>query len=340
MKFRLASTIVVAVGLIAATGCASGGGAGEGTATEVDDPELQTLIDSAREEGSLTVYGIPEEAVQRAVADEFTAKYGIDVTILRLVSADLSQRYAAEASAGSTEADAILLTYSPFFEEAYAEGWLTPITEADIPGVMDEFPEDFVQDDGTPIASLVPTEMVYNTDEVAEEPTSWEAYADPNYQGKVLMTEPASSPANLTFWSLMIDEYGEGLLEDIAANEPTWMNSAVNTTQGVAAGEGVLAHPGVRAIVENLKAEGAPVESVALLPTTGPEIALGLSADSPHPNAAKLFAHYILGQEGNDYLSEQSGAISLYDTERVSGWHRPGPVGDDVAAKINELFGL
>lgn len=109
----------------------------------------------------------------RAVAEDFTAKYGIEVTVLRLVSADLSQRFSAEASAGAPEADTILLTYSPFFDEAYANDWLTPITEADLPGGTDAYPSEFVQDDGSPIVSLVPTEMVYSTDEFDEAPTSW-----------------------------------------------------------------------------------------------------------------------------------------------------------------------
>lgn len=153
------------------------------------------------------------------------------------------------------------------------------------------------------------------------------------------MAEPASSPANLSFWSLMLDEYGEGFLEGVAANDPTWMNSAVNTTQGVAAGEGVLAHPGVRAIVENLKTEGVPVEAATLAPTTGPEIALGLAAEAKHPDAARLFAHYLMGEEGNTLLAEESGVLSPLDAEHVEGWHRPGPVADDVARKIEDLLG-
>ncbi|MET2011743.1 extracellular solute-binding protein [Microbacterium chocolatum] len=321
-------------------GGAGGGNANGGNAAPVDDPELQSLIEAAQEEGTLTLYGIVDERVLRAVADRFTETYGVDVTVLRLVSADLSQRFAAEANAGAVQADTIMLTYSPFYAEALGEGWLTPVTEADVPGFPADYPADFVEEDGTPIISMVPTELVYNTEVLETAPDSWEVYADPAFAGELLFAEPGTSPANLSFWSLMIDEYGPEFLEGIAANDPTWMNSAVNTTQGVAAGEGSLSHPGVFAIVDTLQAQGAPVEAVRLGPTTGPEIGLGISSDAPHPNAARLFAHYLLSEDGSAFLAEESGASSPWGTNLVDGYVRPAPVPDDRRAEINELLGL
>src|SRR5690606_10532207 len=112
------------------------------------------------------------------------------------------------------------------------------------------------------------------------------------------------------------------------------------TTQGVAAGEGDLAHPGVLAIVDTLKQSVAPVEAALLGPTTGPEIALGVSADSPSPNAAKLFAHYLLSEEGSGVLAEEPGAGSPLDEDAVTEWTRPVPPADDIKAKINKLLGV
>lgn len=341
MKIR---TAAIAAGIAASlllTGC-SAGGTTEAPKDDVAvaDPALQELIDAAKDEGSLTLYGIIDEAALRAVGAAFTEKYGIQVNTLRLVSADLSQKYSTEAEAGSPVADAIMLTHSPFFADALDKGWLASLAESDIPE-FDAYPEEYVRNDGgAAIVSLVPTQLVYNTDNVKKAPTSWEEYAKPEYKGKLLFAEPASSPANLTFWSLMIEEFGEGFLEKIAANEPTWMNSAVNTTQGVAAGEGDLAHPGVLAIVNNLKGSGAPVEAALLGPTTGPEIAVGISAKSPSPNAARLFAHYLLTEEGSNVVAEESGAGSPFGLNMVDGWVSPGPVDAATVAKINSLLGV
>ncbi|MEV1128967.1 extracellular solute-binding protein [Agromyces sp. NPDC049794] len=345
MTRRLTIGAVAAITALALAGCSSGddGSAqgGDAPTAAVDDPALTALIEDAQAEGSLTLYGIPDERALRELAAAFTEKYDIDVTVLRLVSADLSQRFSAEAAAGATVADAILLTYSPFYDEAFGEGWLTPLDEAEIPGFPDDFPADYLAADGdTAVVSMVPTEMVYNTDLVDPAPDDWEAYAEPEFKDQLLFAEPASSPANLSFWSLMLDEYGEDYLKAIADNNPTWMNSAVNTTQGVAAGEGSLAHPGVLAIVKTLQEQGAPVKTVSLSPTTGPEIALGLSADAPNPNAARLFSHFVLSEEGNTVLAEETGAGSPYGVNLVDGYVRPGPVPEETREKILSLFGF
>jgi iron(III) transport system substrate-binding protein len=301
--------------------------------------ELDELVAAAQEENCLTLYGAPEEDVLRAVTDAFTEEYDVPVSFVRLVSADLIQRFSSEAEAGAVAADAILLTHSPFYQEAYDNGWLQPVSEAEIPSFPGDFPEEYTADDGaTPIATLVPTTMVYNTDLVDQAPDSWEAYADPAYQGELLFAAPSSSPANVAFWAMLREEYGDEFLESVAANEPTWYNSAVPATQAVAAGEGALGFPGVAAIVKSLQDAGAPIEQSRPTPTTGPEIALGLSAESPCPNAARLFANYVLSEEGNTYLNEVSGAISPYAPE-AADFVRPTPVPEEEAQEIIALLG-
>jgi iron(III) transport system substrate-binding protein len=325
------------------TACGGGGDDGGDQAvaapTLSDSPELQKLISDAQQENCLTVYGAPDEAILKAVTDEFTQQYDIPVSFVRLVSADLTQRFSSEAEAGAAAADVILLTSSPFYANALSKGWLQPVDEAGLPALPGEFPEDYTADDGaTPVVSLVPTTMVYNTDLQDQAPDSWETYSDPANKGELLFAEPSSSPANLSFWSLMRKEYGDDFLQAVAANEPKWYNSAVPATQGVAAGEGSLGFPGVAAVVTSLQGSGAPVESAVLAPTTGPEIALGLSADSPCQNAGKLFANFLLSEEGNTYFNEVSDAISPY-ADNVTDFVRPSPVSDTEAQEISDLLG-
>jgi len=326
------------------TAC-GGGGDDDGGAEDVAAPtiensaELEELISAAQEEGCLTVYGAPDETILKAVTDAFTEQYDIPVSFVRLVSADLTQRFSTEAEAGAQAADVILLTSSPFYADALGKGWLQPVDEAELPAFPGEFPEDYTADDGaTPVVSLVPTEIVFNSDLQEQAPDSWEAYGDPANKGELLFAEPTSSPANLSFWALMREEYGDDFLEAVAANEPSWYNSAVPATQGVAAGEGSLGFPGVSAIVTSLQESGAPVDSAVLTPTTGPEIALGLSAESPCQNAGKLFANYLLTEEGNVYFNEVSDAISPY-AENVADFVRPTPVPEAEAQEIRSLLG-
>jgi iron(III) transport system substrate-binding protein len=325
-------------------GCSSSGGdnsGGSGSSATTGRPAaVQKLVDAAKQEGKLTLYGIPDPAVLHSLADAFNKEYGVPIETVRLVSSDLAQRYASEAKAGAEVADAILLTHSPFFADAFTNKWLRPLDKADLPGGLGKLPKEFLEDDGgSATVSLVPTQLVYNTDEVKSPPKSWKAYADPKFKGKLLMDKPSASPAALSFWALMLKTYGPDYLQKVGKNNPTWMDSAVPVTQGVAAGEGVIGYPGVLAIVQNLKKSGAPVELTSPTPTTGPEIALGISANSPHPNAAKLFAYFMLSGDGAKVLAKESGALSPLSAENVKNWDRPTPVDDTVAKKIESLLG-
>ncbi len=328
----------LAAGMVLALTACGGGPAAEPAALPPDSPQLQPLVDAAKAENCLTLYGVPDEAALQAITDEFTARYGIPVAFTRLVSADLSQRFSTEAEAGAPASDVILLTHSPFYASALEQGWLTPMAAADVPALAD-FPADFLADDGaTPIVQLVPSGIVFNPGLVAQPPADWSAYSDPAHRGELLFAEPASSPANLAFWHLMRETYGDEFLREVAANQPRWYNSAVPATQGVAAGEGALGFPGVRAIVRNLEASNAPVEMAVPSPTTGPEIAIGRTAGGGCPNAAKLFANMLLSPEGNALLNDRTGDLSPFAPEAAS-FGRPAVVSEAEAQEIRTLLG-
>jgi iron(III) transport system substrate-binding protein len=330
--------------VLALTACGGGGNERNGGADVAapileSSPGLEQLVAAAKEENCLSVYGVPDESTLKGLSDAFTQQYDIPVSVVRLVSADLAQRFSTEAEAGAPVADLIFLTHSPFYADALARGWLNPVDEAGLPAFPGAFPDGYIADNGsTPIVQLVPTSMVYNTDLVEQGPDSWEDYADPAYRGELLFAEPTTSPANVAFWKLMRDTYGDDFLTGVAANQPSWYNSAVPATQAVAAGEGALGFPGVQPIVTSLQGSGAPVETVALTPTTGPEIALGLTANSPCGDAARLFANYVLSKEGNTYFNTLSGDISPYSPE-AEGFVRPTPVPDAEAQEIARLLG-
>ena len=47
--------------------------------------------------------------------------------------------------------------------------------------------------------------------------------------------------------------------------------------------------------------------------STGPEIVPGLAAKAAHPNAARLFVHYLMSKEGNAKLNAMPGSGSPLD---------------------------
>ncbi|MEO9248062.1 extracellular solute-binding protein [Citricoccus nitrophenolicus] len=342
MKKHVSVLAALAAVSLTLTACSGSGSDSEAVEAADLDAETQSLVDEAQDAGPVTLYSMVDEAVLREVAADFESAYGITVEPVRLVSADLAQRFSSEASTGSSPADLIMLTDSPFYDEALEEGWISSFAEAELPdSLAGDFPEDLYTHDGsTPMVSFVPTETVYNTDLVESAPTSWEDYADPAYAGKLQIAEVDSSPANVAFWSLMRNEFGDELLEGIAANNPTVSGGAVPGTQAVAAGEGALGHPGVLPVIKNLQESGAPVEVASMSPTTGPEVGLGLAENSPNPAGAKLLAAYLMSEEGNLRFNESASQISPFDAEGMDRFTRTADIEMSDAAELKSLMGM
>lgn len=343
MKKNLSVLATLAAVSLAVSACSGGSGSETEAVQSADmDAATQALVDEAQEAGSVTLYSMVDEAVLREVASNFEAAYGISVEPVRLVSADLAQRFSSEASTGSSPADLIMLTDSPFYDEALEQGWISSFGEAELPAsLVGDFPEELYTHDGsTPIVSFVPTETVYNTDLVESAPTSWEDYADPAYAGKIQIAEVDSSPANVAFWSLMRNEFGDELLEGIAANQPAVSGGAVPGTQAVAAGEGALGHPGVLPVIKNLQESGAPVEVAAMSPTTGPEVGLGLAENSPNPAGAKLLAAYLMSEEGNLSFNEAASQVSPFDAQGMERFTRTTDIEMSEPDELKSLMGM
>ncbi|QFG20230.1 ABC transporter substrate-binding protein [Actinomadura sp. WMMB 499] len=341
MKKTLAALAAAVALSLAAGGCGSSSGSSDVEPATDLDAATQKLVDDAKAAGPVTLYGMIEETALRQIASDFEARYGVKVESVRLVSGDLSQRFSTEASGGENRADLIMLTDSPFYDDALKKGWITSFADADLPAMADELPKkDYTHDGATPIVSFVPTKLVYNTDAVDRAPAEWKAYADPKFKGKILLAEPDSSPADIAFWSLMRQEYGDGFLRQIAANEPQVSGGAVPGTQAVAAGEADLGFPGVEPVVAVLKERGAPIDLAAPSPTTGPEVGLGLAANSPNPAGAKLLAAYLMSKEGNVAFNETAKQISPFDTGAMTGFTRISDIELSGSAELKSLLGV
>jgi len=279
------------------------------------DAALEELIAAAQEEGTLTFYQTPAEPIAQAAADAFADLYDIDVNFVRLTGGELATRYSAEAEAGAVVADLVIPSYDAFIDSGLDDGTLIGLDEADIPGFAD-FPEDGLIDGGrTAIVTYNPSALSWNADALGDAPVpeSFEDLADPAYEGEILLTDPSASQAYLQFWTLMLDTYGEETVQAIVDNSVRLYPSVVPMTEALAAGEGSVTGPNVGLVVEGAKANGAPLDWTLPEVTTGPVIVMAISADAPSPNAARLFAHFVLSEEGQAIYSGDPGSFSAVD---------------------------
>lgn len=339
-KFAAPLAALLAAGLVL-SGCSASNDEPAGPST---GGGLDELIATAQDEGFVTFYLTQPESVGQALADAFADEYGIEASFVRLTGGELSTRYSAEAESGTVVADVVMPSYESFVDSAMDEGWLLPADESDIPD-YDSYPEEGKIDGGrVAITTFTPSGLSWNTDALGDipAPESFEDLADPAYAGKVLLTDPSTSQSYLDFWTLMLDSYGEETVRAIVDNSVRYFPSVVPMTESLAAGEGAVTGPNVGVVVQGAIANGAPLDFGFPDVTTGPEIVIAVSADAPSPNAARLFAHFVLSEAGQAIVAGAPGSISPYDADQLpAGYERV----DRAAALENEqliydIFGL
>jgi iron(III) transport system substrate-binding protein len=318
----------------ASTTTAAAGGGGD----------LASLTSAAKEEGTVVwLTALPQEAAARAAAG-FKSEYGIDVQFLEVSSNDLLQRYQSEASAGKISADLISVAGgSKFLPDAIAKGWVEGLDKAELPVLESgDFPDRFDFDE-TVTMSLLPWLIAYNSDKLdeADAPKTFEEMGDPSLKGEVNLADPASSDAYIELWKVVQTEYGDDALQAIAANGPRFYASSGPAYQALAAGEGSILGPAVASSAKKVQDAGAPVKLLTPPVTTGVEMQLMLTAPdkADHPNAAKLFANWLLTEDGN-MATAGDDAVSVYDTEALpKGYESPPTFTDAEKAEIMQLLG-
>jgi iron(III) transport system substrate-binding protein len=109
--------------------------------------------------------------------------------------------------------------------------------------------------------------------------------------------------ADAPLWYASLLEYwgrekANGFMQNLAGQEPQLRRGYTLLAQMVAAGEFPLAVVHAHK-VEEMKNSGAPIDWVRSVdPVVTSAHSLAIATHSPHPNAARLFADFILSKEG------------------------------------------
>jgi iron(III) transport system substrate-binding protein len=313
-------------------------------ASAADD--MDALVAAAKAENDLTIYAAATDNVDRRIVKAFTDKYGIKAAYLRLPSGSLAQRYASEAQAGTFAADVVLVASQPrFLQDGIKNGWLQPIEKSGLPVLKGgNFPSQFIRD-GVAVVQVTPWLINYNTDRVkgADIPKNWPDLLNPKFKGQVLLDDPATADSHLDYWVVVADTYGPDFFAKLRALNPRWFVDAVPAMQALAAGEGDIEFATVQFVAQGLIDKGAPIATVTPDPNVGLEMDLALtdSSKAKHPNAAKLFANYLMSPEGGKIFNADPGSYSVFDTKGLpKGYVSPKPGAVSRKAEIRQLLGL
>ena len=143
------------------------------------------LVDAARKEGTAVWYtGLIVNQISRPMAEAFEARFpGIKVVYARASNTDTTVKLLQEARAHRVQADVVDVTSG--IHALTDAGVLAPYKAA----AVGRYPDVLKDKDGYWTASnLYFLTVAYNSDQVKDPPTSWQALLDPKWKGHMAWT--------------------------------------------------------------------------------------------------------------------------------------------------------
>ena len=266
------------------------------------DP-MQELIDAAKAEGELVVYGSCEEEYLSAACENFERLYGIKTTYQRLSTGEVQAKI--EEENGNPSADVWFGGTTDPYNVVAAEGLLEPYAAVNASHLMGDQYKDA---DGNwyGIYKGILGFMV-NKDSLAdkglEAPQDWDDLLKPEYEGLIWLSNYNTAGTAKLVINTMIQKYGhdEGIqfLVDLDKNIEVYTKSGSGPSKNVGTGECTIGigflHDGITQILDN------GYDNIELIiPSSGTSCEIGATAifkGAKHPNAAKLWIEYALSPD-------------------------------------------
>jgi len=262
-------------------------------------------LEKAAREGEVVWYTLMAVDDSQKIVQAFEKKHpGIKVRLFRGRETALLPRIISEKQSGRSIVDVTSLRgigYHQLWKRNLIQPYVSPESRS--------YPKGFKDPNGY-WADLYDNYYAwsYNTALVKTPPRSYEEVVQPRYRGRLGMdTEEIEWYAGLVeYWG---KERTVRFLKNLAAQQIRFRDGHTLVAQLMAAGEFEITLAFSESI-EKMKKGGAPVEWVT---TFDPIIVsihpIGIAADAPHPEAARLFVDFALSKEGQSII-RASGRIA------------------------------
>jgi iron(III) transport system substrate-binding protein len=262
-----------------------------GTAAAQVTPEV---IDGAKKEGEVMLYGAVTVNASKEIGDLFEKKYGVKLKHWRGDATEIVNRVLTEARAGR-----------PIFDVTLGnEAVMQALNEKNLFAVFDppaakNYPKQFRQAERkmTPWRVL-PFGINYNHQllKAEEAPKTWEELLAPKWKQKFAMANPGIHVTTLQFVLSLEKILGPkwlNVVEGWAKQEPRLEKGLAETVHALTTGEAPVA---ISYIKDKYQFPG-PIEYVRMNKYLASVSFVALNGRAPHPNAARLFADFFLGYE-------------------------------------------
>jgi iron(III) transport system substrate-binding protein len=274
---------------------------------------------AAKAEGKVVWYtSTPIEQAQK-IADAFQKQTGIKVEMFRSGGSAILNRFQQELTAGRAYAD--VLTHS---DPAAAAGMAKKgFFIAFKPKNFDKLPDAAKSDDGMWAGQRLNMMTHYvRSDKIsqADEPATWEALLDPKNKGRLVMTDPSYTSLQVSVVGMISKDRGWGFYETLRKNDVMIVQGNQQVSDMLKRGERLIAVGALDSYAADLKKEGHPIKT--LFPSDGVFVIASPTSvvkGSPNPNAAKLFAEFMLGDIAQKIFPADGGWSSRLDIEAPAG---------------------
>jgi iron(III) transport system substrate-binding protein len=191
------------------------------------------------------------------------------------------------------------------------------------PKNFDKIPDAAKDKDGQYIAQRLNMMTVYlRTDKVApgDEPKTWNDLTDPKYKGKLVITDPSFTALQVSVVGMMSKERGWGFYEKLRQNDIMVVQGNQQSSDMIKRGERFIAVGALDSYAAEERAAGHPIKT--LYPSDGVFVIPSPTAvikGGPNPNAAKLFAEFMLSDEVQKIFPADGGFAARSDIAAPAG---------------------
>jgi len=282
------------------------------TAKKAFEKVSQELYPKAKQEGDMIVYSVWDVEHLRVITDAFMKRYpGIKATYWQGRNPEIVTRVLTEFQGGQASFDVVLSDNAP--PVIRAAGGIMPY-ETVQKDVL------YLHDPTLPTVSLQIQALAYNTKKMkpADLPKSWEDVANPKYKGMIALDDPMrAGPLSSMLSGLKTQWNDDGRFNNFlkglkALNVPVHKSTSA-MFRLVISGEYNICMPALLHDVMEEMHKGTPVGYVKTVPPVVFPRQAGIYAKSPHPNAAKLFAEWLISDEGQKTIDSIGRETSRND---------------------------
>ncbi len=301
------------------------------TSGETWQIKWNNVVEQARKEGTVVVYGSAGGKIRDQLVRAFNSKYRIPVDYLAIKGPEIATRILTERRSGLYLPDVIIGASGPSISVLKPAGVFDPLEPVLIlpevinPTLWWQNRLPWVDKDHNFIAFLayVSNNIVINSNLIKPgEVKSYNDILDPRWKGKMVMFDPTISGPGKVFTDVVAnDMMGVEYLRKLAGQEPFISRDERLLTEWLGRGKYPLGVALDSGAVGEMISAGVPLQFV--VPTEGTYVETGTGfisrpKNAPHPNASTVFINWLLSKDGQTVYTDaarvQSARIDIPTT--------------------------